>query len=295
MSDTPIMGHRSKKPSNLASKLARSPVTAISGAFLIVLVFIAIFAPLLAPHDPYAQNLALRLSPPIGYDGYNPDHLLGTDGFGRDYLSRLIYGTRISLLIGICVMLIAGVIGSTIGLLAGYFGGRVDQFLMFVVNTRLAMPVFLAAMAVVVVFGASLTSTVLTLGLFLWDRFAIVVRSATQQVASQDFVMAAKSIGFSSTRILLKEIFPNILNVIVVIGTIEMGYAILLEASLSFLGFGVQEPTASWGLMLSQAREHMLFDAWLIYIPGFALLTLVLVINLFGDGIRDLLGAGERM
>lgn len=275
-------------------RIATAPSTAISGGFLVVLLLVAIAAPLLAPYDPYGQDLARRLLPPIGYPNHDPAHLLGTDGFGRDYLSRLIYGARISLLIGFSVVLIAGLIGTTIGMLAGYFGGRVDQVLMFAINTRLAMPVFLAAMAVVVVFGASLTATVLTLGLFLWDRFAVVVRSATQQVTSQDFVLAARAIGFSNTRILLKEILPNILNVVVVIATLEMGSAILLEAALSFLGFGVQEPTASWGLMLSQAREQLFFDPWLIYIPGLALLLLVLAVNVFGDGLRDLLGARGR-
>ncbi len=278
----------------LMRRIVSTPAVSISGGFLLLLLLIALLAPLLAPYDPYAQDLSRRLLPPIGYLNHDAAHLLGTDGFGRDYLSRLIYGTRISLLIGFSVVFIAGLIGTTIGMIAGYFGGKVDQVLMFVINTRLAMPVFLAAMAVVVVFGASLTSTVLTLGLFLWDRFAVVVRSATQQVAAQDFVLAAQSIGFSSTRIVFQEILPNILSVVVVIATLEMGSAILLEAALSFLGFGVQEPTASWGLMLSQAREQLFFDAWLIYLPGFALLSLVLAINVFGDGLRDLLGARGR-
>ncbi len=285
---------QSNTGSGLLRRLASNAPVLISGSILLALVVIAVAAPLLAPYDPYAQDLSRRLLPPIGYAGHDPAHFLGTDGFGRDYLSRLIYGTRISLLIGFSVVLIAGFIGTTIGLLAGYFGGKVDQVLMFVINTRLAMPVFLAAMAVVVVFGASLTATVLTLGFFLWDRFAVVIRSTTQQVAAQDFVLAARSAGFSNTRILTGEILPNVLSSVVVIATLEMGSAILLEAALSFLGFGVQEPTPSWGLMLSQAREQLFFDAWLIYLPGLALLSLVLAVNIFGDGLRDLLGARDR-
>jgi peptide/nickel transport system permease protein len=191
-------------------------------------------------------------------------------------------------------MLISGLIGATLGLVAGYFGGRIDQVIMFVINTRLALPIFLVAMSVVVVFGPSLTGTILTLGLFLWDRFVVVVRSATQQAASQDYVTAARSIGCSSTYILLVEILPNIANAIIVIGTIEMANAILVGAALSFLGFGVQEPTPSWGLMLAQARQYLFFDPWLLYIPGAALFVLVLSINIFGDGLRDLLGAEER-
>ncbi len=277
-----------------ARRARRNTSALVGGAILLAVVFIALAAPLLAPYDPYAQDLSRRLLPPIFFSGYDPDHLLGTDGFGRDYLSRLIYGARITLLIGVSVMVISGLIGTTLGLLAGYYGGRIDQVIMFVINTRLALPVFLVAMAVVVVLGASLWGTIITLGLFLWDRFAVVVRSATQQAASQDYVTAAKSIGCTNRFILLNEILPNVMNAVVIVGTIEMAYAILLEAALSFLGFGVQEPTPSWGLMLAQARQYLFFDAWLLYIPGAALFLVVLAINLFGDGLRDLLGLGEE-
>lgn len=274
-------------------RAARNASALVGGLVLLAILFVALAAPLLAPHDPYAHDLSRRLLPPMFHAGYDPAHPLGTDGFGRDYLSRLIYGAQVSLLIGASVMLISAVIGTSLGLVAGYFGGRTDQVIMFVINTRLALPVFLVAMAVVVVLGASLWGTIITLGLFLWDRFAVVVRSATQQIASQDYVTAAKSIGCSHGAILLREILPNVLNVVVVVGTIEMAYAILLEAALSFLGFGVQEPTPSWGLMLAQARQYLFFDPWLLYIPGAALFLVVLCINLFGDGLRDLLGQGE--
>lgn len=266
----------------------------LSGTLLASIVLIAIAAPLISPFDPYAQELSRRLLPPIFFEGNNPAHLLGTDAFGRDYLSRLIHGAQISLVIGVSVMLISGFIGTTLGLIAGYSGGRTDQLIMFVINTRLALPIFLVAMAVVVIFGPSITGTILTISLFLWDRFAVVVRSATQQAASQDYVMAARSIGCSNRRILLSEILPNLVNAVIVIGTIEMAYAILLEAALSFLGFGIQEPTPSWGLMLSQARQYLFFDSWLLYIPGAALFILAFAINLFGDGLRDLLVAGDR-
>ncbi len=275
-------------------RAGRNVSALVGGAVLLAVFLVALAAPLLAPHDPYAHDLSRRLLPPFFFDGYDPAHPLGTDGFGRDYLSRLIYGARISLLIGVSVMVMSGLIGTTLGLVAGYFGGRIDQVLMFVINTRLALPVFLVAMAVVVVFGASLWGTIVTLGLFLWDRFAVVVRSATQQVAGKDYVTAARSIGCSHRQILLSEVLPNVMNAVVVVGTIEMAYAILLEAALSFLGFGVQEPTPSWGLMLAQARQYLFFDPWLLYIPGAALFLIVLSINLFGDGLRDLLGLGEE-
>ena len=266
----------------------------ISAAVLLAVLLVAVAAPFLAPHDPYAHDLSRRLLPPLLYDGSDAARPLGTDAYGRDYLSRLIYGARISLVIGISVMLISGLIGTALGLVAGYFGGRTDQVIMFIINTRLALPIFLVAMSVVVVFGTSIIGTILTISLFLWDRFAVVVRSATQQAASQDYVMAARSVGCSTGYILLAEILPNLVNVVIVIGTIEMAYAILIEAALSFLGFGVQEPTPSWGLMLAQARQYLFFDSWLLYIPGAALFGLALAINLFGDGLRDLLVAGDR-
>ncbi len=266
----------------------------LSAAVLMAIVIVAFIAPLIAPYDPYAHDLSRRLLPPIFYEGHNAAHLLGTDPFGRDYLSRLIYGARISLVIGVSVMLISGFIGTSLGLIAGYYGGRTDQVIMFVINTRLALPIFLVAMSVVVVFGPSIIGTILTISLFLWDRFAVVVRSATQQAASQDYVMAARSIGCSNRYILIGEIGPNLVNAIIVIGTIEMAYAILVEAALSFLGFGVQEPIPSWGLMLAQARQYLFFEAWLLYLPGAALFGLALAINLLGDGLRDVLATGDR-
>lgn len=298
MSDaTRPVGHYTRKHplAVLLRRLVRNPGALISLIVLLLILLAALAAPLLAPHDPYVQDISNRLKGPIGFENHDPAHFLGTDGFGRDYLSRLIYGARIALLIGVAVMLLSGFVGTTIGLIAGYYGGRVDQVLMFVINTRLALPVFLVAMAVVVIFGPSLHGTIITLGLFLWDRFAVVVRSATQQAASQDYVLAARSVGCSNLRILVGEILPNIANVIVVIATVEMAYAILLESALSFLGFGIQEPMPSWGLMLAQARQHLFFDPWLLYVPGACLFVLVLAINVFGDSLRDILGAGDRV
>ncbi len=289
-----MTGPRGRSLRSLARRAAGNASVVTSGAFLIAITVIAVAAPLIAPYDPYAHDLSRRLLPPIFFEGHDAAHLLGTDPFGRDYLSRLIYGAQISLVIGASVMLISGLIGTTLGLLAGYYGGRIDQVIMFVVNTRLALPIFLVAMSVVVVFGTSITGTILTISLFLWDRFAVVVRSATQQAVSRDYVMAARSIGCSNGYILLGEILPNLVNAVIVIGTIEMAYAILIEAALSFLGFGIQEPTPSWGLMLAQARQYLFFESWLLYIPGAALFFLVLAINLFGDGLRDLLAAGDR-
>lgn len=259
----------------------------IFGAIVVgLLVLVAILAPLLAPHDPYAQSLSKRLVSPV-FMGGTWEHPLGTDHLGRDYLSRLIYGARVSLLIGAIAALISGVIGTAMGVAAGYFGGKVDAVVNFLINVRLAMPVVLVALAVVAILGGSLTVVICVLGLLLWDRFAVVMRASTLQIARRDYIAAAQVIGASTPRIVLTEIMPNVFNNLIVIVTLEMAHAILLEAALSFLGLGVQPPTPSWGLMVSEGKNMMLFEPWLVLIPGAVLFALVLAINLMGDGLRD--------
>ncbi len=255
---------------------------------LLLALFMAVFAPLLAPHDPYAQDIPRRLMPPAWAADGTPANLLGTDGLGRDYLSRMIYGSRVSLTVGFFAAVISGLIGSTLGIVGGYFGGRVDAGVMYVVNTRLSMPALLMALALVSVVGGSLMSVTLILGFLLWDRFAVVVRSATQQVRANDFVVAAEAVGASRLRIIAGEVLPNVMNQIIVVATLEMALAILGEAALSFLGLGIQPPTASWGLMVSEGRGFMFFKPYLIAIPGAAIFVLVIAINLLGDGVRDI-------
>ena len=192
-------------------------------------------------------------------------------------------------------MLISGVIGTTLGVLAGYFGGRVDMVVNFIVTTRLSMPVVLVALAVVSLIGSSLTVVIWVLGLLIWDRFAVVMRSATQQVrVARVHHRGAGASAARPPRILLTEIAPNVLNHLIVVATLEMAHAILLEAALSFLGLGVQPPTPSWGLMISEAKGLMFFDPWLITIPGVALFLLVLAINMLGDGLRDVTAPENR-
>jgi peptide/nickel transport system permease protein len=258
-----------------------------AGVLLLILT-VALLAPLLAPHDPYAQDLGKRLIPPVWHEIGSWSHPLGTDQLGRDYLSRLIYGTRISLLIGLSAMAMSAVIGASLGLAAGYFGGRVDLVITFIITTRLAMPVVLVALAVAALAGSSLKIVILVLGLLLWDRFAVVTRSSTMQVRALDYVAAAQAVGCSALRIVLTEVLPNIANALIVVATLEMAQAILLEAALSFLGLGVQAPLPSWGLMVAEGKEYMFFSPWVITIPGVALFVLVLAINLLGDGVRDL-------
>ena len=257
-------------------------------------ILIALSAPLIAPHDPYHQDLMNRLVPPVWDARGSWEHIFGTDHLGRDYLSRLIYGARISLLIGIGAALISGVIGTFLGVAAGYFGGRVDMVVTFLITVRLSMPVVLVALAVVAIVGGSLQVVITVLGLLLWDRFAVVMRSSTLQIRSMDYVSAAEAVGCSTTRVLMTEIMPNVVNNLIVIATLEIAHAIILEAALSFLGLGVQPPLPSWGLMVSEGKDMMLFEPWLITIPGVALFLLVLAINLLGDGARDITAPENR-
>ena len=266
----------------------------IGSVIVVSVLLIALLAPLLAPHDPYQQDLLKRLVPPVWDSRGSWEHVLGTDHLGRDYLSRLIYGARISLLIGIGAALISGIIGTIMGVMAGYFGGRVDMIVTFMITVRLSMPVVLVALAVVAIVGGSLQVVIAVLGLLLWDRFAVVMRSSTLQIRSMDYVAAARAVGCSTSRVLMTEVMPNVVNNLIVITTIEIAHAIILEAALSFLGLGVQPPMPSWGLMVSEGKDMMLFEPWLITIPGVALFLLVLAINLMGDGVRDITAPENR-
>jgi len=257
-------------------------------------LLIAIFAPYLTPHDPFAQDLGLRMIPPVWMDGGQPAHLLGTDQIGRDYLSRLIYGARISLLIGVLTVIVSGAIGVTLGIIGGFYGGRTDDVVMFLITCRLSIPLILVALTVVALVGSSLAVVILTLGLLLWERFAVVARTTTMQVRNLDYIAAAEAAGASHLRVLTREVLPNIAHHLLVVATLEMALAILLEASLSFLGLGVPPPLPSWGLMIAEAKEYMFFSPWVIMTPGIALFILVLGINLLGDGLRDMLRADSR-
>jgi peptide/nickel transport system permease protein len=261
----------------------------IVGAVLLV----AIIAPYIAPHDPFVQDLNLRMVPPEWMAGGSSAHPLGTDQLGRDYLSRLMYGARISMTIGIFTVITSGLIGITLGVLGGYFGGRVDDGVMFVITCRLSIPLILVALTVVALIGSSLLVVILTLGLLLWERFAVVSRTTTMQVRNLDYIAAAQASGASRAHILLREVLPNILTPLIVVATLEMALAILLEAALSFLGLGVPPPLPSWGLMIAEGKDYMFFSPWVIMVPGLALFVLVLGINLLGDGLRDLLHVGR--
>lgn len=278
----------------LRRRMFRHVGITLGGGVFLAIVLMALFAPWLAPHDPYHQELSQRLVPPVWHEQGSWEHPLGTDHFGRDYLSRIMYGAQISLIIGISAMVISGIIGTALGVAAGYFGGRVDMVITFIITTRLAMPVILIALAVVALIGSSLQIVIMVLGFLIWDRFAVVMRSATQQVRNLDYVAAAQAAGCSTLRIVLTEIMPNIANALIVVATVEVAHAIILEAALSFLGLGVQPPLPSWGLMISEGKGMMFFKPWVIAIPGIALFLLILSVNMLGDGIRDVTAPENR-
>jgi len=271
----------------------RHAATTLGVLIVGTVLLVAIVAPYIAPHDPFAQDLNQRLIPPMWMEGGSSLHPFGTDQLGRDYLSRLFYGARISMTIGIFTVITSGLIGITLGVVGGYFGGRIDDVVMFLITCRLSIPLILVALTVVALIGSSLSVVILTLGLLLWERFAVVARTTTMQVRNLDYIAAAQAAGASRTHIVLREVLPNILTHLVVVATLEMALAILLEAALSFLGLGVPPPLPSWGLMIAEGKDYMFFSPWVIMIPGVALFVLVRGINLLGDGLRDLLGAGR--
>ncbi|QCR10309.1 ABC transporter permease [Brenneria rubrifaciens] len=282
------------RPARRSLKRFRKTGIIVGGAILLLMIAIALLAPWLAPYDPIAQDLDNRLALPFWQAAESGSHWLGTDQLGRDYLSRLIYGARISLGIGIGVVMVAGVIGTSLGVLAGYFGGRIDMLISFLITTRLSLPIVLVALAAVALKGASIMTLVTILGLLVWDQFAIVTRAGTQSLRNEAFVRSARAVGASHVFIMLREILPNLRNTVIVIATLEVANVILLESALSFLGLGVRPPTPSWGLMIAEGRDNILFESWLIALPGGALCLLVLAVNLFGDGLRDVIGAGGK-
>lgn len=265
------------------------------GAFIVIsFALIAIFAPLFAPYDPYVQDLAKRFVPPVWAEGGSWGHILGTDHLGRDYLSRLIYGARVSMGVGFGAATLGCIIGVTIGLVAGYLGGRVDQAASFLLTCQLALPSLLLAMALVFFVGSSVTTLIVVLGVLHWQYYMVVTRTLTRQIRSLEYVSAARSIGSNDRQVLFYEILPNLFNQIIVVFSLEMAVVIIHEASLSFLGVGVQPPTASWGLMIAEAKTMMYFKPYLVVIPGAALFLLVLAVNLLGDGIRDITAPESR-
>lgn len=274
--------------------IPRHPGLVIGLAVLASLMIVAVFAPWISPYSPYDQHLAQRLMPPVWVHGGSAAHLLGTDHLGRDYLSRLLFGARVSLLIGFGAASIGCVIGVTLGMCAGFFGGVIDRIVSFILTCQLALPGLLLAMALVFLIGPSVGVVICVIGFLHWSYYLVVTRAATQKIRDLEYITAARAIGSSRLQIMVTEILPNLFSEIIVIFSLEVGVAVLAEAALSFLGVGIQPPTSSWGLMIAEGKISVFLRPWLVILPGMFIFLLVLAANLVGDGLRDLLSAESR-
>lgn len=272
---------------------ATTPSRRFPGLPLFVLVFLlvlpGVFAPFLAPHDPIRGSLRARLQPPAWVQGGSLSYPLGTDKVGRDILSRIIYGARISLAVSLVAIVVSGVIGITLGLIAGYFGGRLDALIMRLVDISLGLPVILLALVFVAVIGPSFGTVIVVTAVLLWARYARQVRGETLSIRERDFIARARVAGASHVRIMFRYIFPNVVNSLTVLATLQIGAVILLESALSFLGAGIPRPTPTWGSMIADGRELIVVAWWIAMFPGLAIMLTVLSLNLLGDWLRDYL------
>ncbi|MGY6703334.1 ABC transporter permease [Roseinatronobacter sp.] len=261
---------------------------------LMVFVFVALFGPWISPHDPLAGSLRARLVPPVWQDGGSWTYIFGTDRLGRDILSRLIAGARISLMVCVMAIVIAGVIGTAVGTVAGYFGGWADRILMRLVDLALSFPVILLALLLGAIRGPSFANIIIVISLVLWSQYARMSRGETMKIRNEDFVDLARTSGLSDLRILWHHILPNIAPSLIVIATLQVGIVIVLEASLSFLGVGVPPPAPSWGSMVADGRSYITSAWWLCMVPGVAILLTVMSVNLVGDTLADRLNPALR-
>jgi peptide/nickel transport system permease protein len=273
----------------LVRRLARRR-TALLGFLVVALVIlVAILAPVISPFDPLEQDIGQRLKPPGWQDAQGRVHPLGTDHLGRDIAARIIFGSRVALVVGLAAVLISGMLGLLIGLVAGYFGGRVDDLLMRLADIQLAFPFILLAIAVIGVLGPSLRNIIIVIGVSSWVVYARIVRGEVLSIREREYVQAAIALGSRDGRILLHHVLPNTFTPWLVVATLDMARVIVIESALSFLGLGVQPPTPTWGGMLADGRVYLSTAWWLATFPGLAILVTVLGINLFGDGLRDTL------
>jgi peptide/nickel transport system permease protein len=273
-------------PSITWSRLKRYPI--IPAALLLVFLIIpALFADYIAPHDPLEQSLVKRLTPPMWMEGGSSEYILGTDKQGRDVLSRLIHGARISLGVSLSAIFVGGTIGVVAGLVSGYFGGWIDNIVTALIDVTLSLPLILLALVLVLVMGPGFVTVITVVSFLLWARYARQVRAEVLQIKEQDFIARAKVAGSSPFRIMFKHVFPNVVNTLIVLVTLQVGTVILLEATLSFLGAGIPRPQPSWGVMVSDGRDHIVAAWWIAMMPGMAILLVTLSMNLLGDWLRD--------
>ena len=271
----------------IARGLRRAPVIPL--VIIGIIVFTATFAPLLTPYSTTKPSLAERLTPPVWESEGSWDHPLGTDALGRDMATRLMFGGRVSMLVAVLTLILGGGIGTVIGLFAGYYGGRLDSVLMRIADSTLAFPIILFAILLVVTLGASMANVVIAIALVLWARYARVIRGEVLALRERDFIARARVAGCSDLRILLVHLFPNTANTLLVLLTLQVGWVIIVEASLSFLGAGIPPPTPAWGAMVADGREYVDTAWWVSAFPGVAIMLTVIAFNLVGDWLRDAL------
>lgn len=270
-------------------------ITGVVGlAIVLLLVAMALLAPFIAPYDPLTGSLGDRLQPPFWQKGGSAAHLLGTDVLGRDTLSRMIYGARTSLSVAVIAILVAGTLGSALGILAGYLGGVVDIFIMRTADLAFSFPTILLAMVLAVLFGASFGNIILVIALILWAEYARMARGESLKVKEMDYVALAKVAGISGFKIMRRHILPNVASPLIVLATLQVGVVIILESSLSFLGVGMPPPTPDWGSMIAEGRSYVVTAWWLSVVPGIAIVVTVLSFNLLGDVLTELLNPARQ-
>lgn len=268
--------------------IRQSPLTMVGLMIIIALIFIAISAPWLAPYDPFDVDTGNRLKPP------SSEHLLGTDDMGRDILSRILYGSRISIMVGVVVLTISLSMGVPLGAVSGYFGGKIDSALMRITDIFLGLPSLVLALSIAAALGRGIMNTMIAISITWWPWYARLVRGQTLSIREMGYIEAARAAGGSSFRIILTHVLPNCISPIVVAASMDMGYTILTAAGLGFIGLGAQPPSPEWGLMISIGRTYMMNYPWVATFPGLAILITVLGFNLVGDGLRDLLSPRLR-
>lgn len=275
-------------------RLAASPVTVASLAFLAAVVLVALCADWVSPHDPNTINLRMRLQPPLLFGG-DAAYPLGTDQIGKDILSRIIHGSRLSLSIGLAAVALSILVGVSLGICAGYFGGWFDTVVMRAADVQLAFPFILLAITIIGVLGPTVQNIVVVLALSGWVQFARIVRSETLSLRQRPFIEASRIIGSRHSRIIWRNVLPNVMSSIIILATLELGRVIILESGLTFLGLGVPPPAVTWGAMLAEGRDYVREAWWLSVFPGLALMFIVLAINLAGDGLRSILDPSMRI
>jgi peptide/nickel transport system permease protein len=281
-----------KKPNQFLAwiRLLFRSKTGTMGFVIVTCVFIvAIFAAQIAPYDPADTNPATMFKPPFWMDGGTSAHLLGTDNLGRDILSRIIYGSQVSLLVGLLSVFVAGLIGVALGLIAGYYGGFLDNLIMRTVDAFVAIPSILLILVFIAALGPGLFTLIFVIGVTNWIKYARLIRGEVLSIKEREFIKSARSIGVNNTKIILRHVLPNVYSTFIVISTLSVGTTIILEASLSFLGLGIQPPTVSWGGMLSDGRDYVASSWWVATFPGIAITISVLGIIFLGDWLRDVL------